>query len=60
MWVLRQYKYFLTELFRLWCGHLNKLALIYLSFRSLQFRFGELMGQEEWAHLFWSVVVDSQ
>ena len=41
MRVLRQYKYFLTELFGLRCGHLSELALIYLSLRSLQFRLAD-------------------
>ena len=42
------------------CAHLNELALICLSLRSLQFRLGESMGQEEWAHLFWAIVVDAR
>ena len=60
MRVLRQYKYFLMELFGIWCGHFSKLSLIYLSLRSLQFQLAELMGQDEWAHLFWAIVVDSR
>ena len=60
MRVLRQYKYFLTEMFGLQCGHLSELALIYLSLRSLQFRLADSMGQDEWAHLFWAIVVDSR
>ena len=59
MRILRQYKYFLSELFGMKCGHLNELALIYLSLRSLQFCLGESMGQTEWAHLFWAIIVDA-
>ena len=60
MRVLCQYKFFLTELFGLRCGHLNELALIYLSLRSLQFRLAESMGQDEWDHLFLAIIVDSR
>ena len=31
MRILRQYKFFLTEIFGIWCGHLNELAFIYPS-----------------------------
>ena len=60
IWELRQYKYFLSELFGMKCGHLNKLALIYLLLHSLQFRLGDSMGQAEWVHLFWAIVVDAR
>lgn len=47
-------------MFGLQCGHLNKLSLIYLPLRLLQFQLAESMGKEEWAHLFWAVIVDSR
>ena len=47
-------------MFGLQCGHLNKLALIYLSLQSLQLWLAESMGREEWAHLFWDIFVDLQ
>ena len=60
MRVLQQYKYFLSELFGMKCGHLNNLALIYLSLRSLQFRLGDSMGQAEWVHLIWAIIVNAR
>ena len=47
-------------MFGLQCEHLNKLVLIYLSLQSLQFWLAESMSQEEGAHLFWTIVVDSR
>ena len=60
MRLLRQYKFFLAELFGLKCDHLREVSLIYLSLRSMQNRVQVAMGAEEWAHLTWAVVVDAR
>ena len=60
MRLLRQYKYFLTELFGPKCDHLREVSLVYLSLRSMQNRVQTVMGADEWAHLTWAVIVDAR
>ena len=60
MRALRQYKIFLFEMFGNMCGHYVEINLIYLSLRALQNRTYNNMGQTEWAHLCWAIIVDAR
>ena len=60
MRLLRQYRIFLREIFGDKCAHLQEVHLIYMSLRSLQNRATEQMGQRDWAHIFWSIIVDAR